>query len=115
MNWKRTALATIAFVAGGAVPIQLVTLSFGYAEYVRGITKQPQVIRVAHEFAQWYIPFIYIPALVILLGIVVYSGGIRACFGGSSSGSPQDSSVRSVSMACVRQAYCGVGYRGIRR
>ncbi len=32
MDNRRVALATLAFVAGGAVPIQLVTLSFGYAE-----------------------------------------------------------------------------------
>lgn len=40
---KRSALILLAFIAGGAVPIQLVTLSFGYAEYVRNISMGPQL------------------------------------------------------------------------
>lgn len=69
---RRVALTGLAFVAGGAVPIQLVTLSFGYAEYVEGIRMGPQVISTAHEFARWYIPLIYIPAMLVLLGVTLY-------------------------------------------
>lgn len=70
---RRTALALLAFVAGGVVPIQLVTLSFGYAQYVKGIGMGPRVFSVAHEFAAVYIPFALIPALVALIAIAVYS------------------------------------------
>ncbi len=72
MDNRRVALTTLAFVAGGAVPIQLVTLSFGYAEYFKGIRMGPQVISTAHLFAKWYIPLVYIPALLLLLGITLY-------------------------------------------
>ncbi len=70
---RRTVLAVIAFIAGGAVPIQLVTLSFGYAQYVRKIGVGPRVIAVAHEFASWYLPLVYLPALVALAAIAIYS------------------------------------------
>lgn len=72
-NQRRTLLAVIAFVAGGAVPIQLVTLSFGYSQYVHDATTKRQMIKLAHEFASWYIPLIYIPAFLILGGIAIYS------------------------------------------
>lgn len=70
---RRTVLACVAFVAGGAVPILLVTLSFGYAQYVKGIGMGPRVFSVAHEFAALYIPFALIPALVALVAIALYS------------------------------------------
>ncbi len=70
---RRTTLALVAFIAGGVVPIQLVTLSFGYSEYVKGVGLGPRVIATAHDFAGWYIPFVYIPALVALLGIGLYA------------------------------------------
>jgi hypothetical protein len=70
---RRTFLAVLAFITGGAVPIQLITLSFGYAQYVQGVPKGPQAIALAHEFAAQYIPFVYLPALVILAGIALYS------------------------------------------
>lgn len=54
------------------MPIQLVTLSFGYAQYVRGITIGPQVLSVAHEFARFYIPLVWIPALLGLGAIWAY-------------------------------------------
>ncbi len=57
----------------GAVPIQLVTLSFGYAQYMRGVTMGPQVMSVAHEFATWYIGLILIPSLLLLGGIAWFS------------------------------------------
>lgn len=70
---RRTFLAALAFLAGGAVPIQLVTLSFGYAQYLHGVPKGKQAIALAHEFAAQYLPFVYLPALVILAGIALYS------------------------------------------
>lgn len=70
---KRTGFALLAFVAGGAVPIQIVTLSFGYAQYVKEVGMGPRVIAVAHDFASWYIPLIYAPALVLLAVIAIYS------------------------------------------
>ncbi|MCH7564562.1 MAG: hypothetical protein IH968_12145 [Gemmatimonadetes bacterium] len=70
---RRVLLVLVAFAAGGAVPIQLVTLSFGYAQYVRGIAMGPQVLSVAHEFARFYIPFVWIPALIALAAIALYA------------------------------------------
>ncbi|MFQ5550344.1 MAG: hypothetical protein ACE5FJ_03800 [Gemmatimonadales bacterium] len=70
---RRTIIALLAFIAGGAVPIQLVTLSFGYAQYVRKVGMGPRVIAVAHEFAAWYIPLIYLPAIVLLVAIAIHS------------------------------------------
>lgn len=70
---RRALLILIAFLAGGAVPIQLVTLSFGYAQYVRKISLGPRVIHTAHEFARLYIPFVYLPAMVALIAIALYS------------------------------------------
>ncbi|MFQ5703462.1 MAG: hypothetical protein ACE5HT_05495 [Gemmatimonadales bacterium] len=69
---RRTLLAAVAFVAGGAVPIQLVTLSFGYAQYLKGVGMGPRVFATAHEFARFYIPFALVPALVILAAIAWY-------------------------------------------
>lgn len=63
----------MAFVAGGVVPIQLITLSFGYAQYVRGIPKGPDLLPTAHEIASWYVPFLFVPALLLLAGIAIYS------------------------------------------
>jgi len=70
---RRTLLILIAFVAGGAVPIQLITLSFGYAQYVRGIRMGPQVLQIANEFARWYMPLVLLPGLAALAAIVLYS------------------------------------------
>lgn len=69
---RRTTLATLAFVAGGAVPIQLITLSFGWAQYVQGVPKGPELIPTAHRFAEWYVPGLYVPALVILAVVALY-------------------------------------------
>lgn len=69
----RITLAALAFVAGGAVPIQLITLSFGSAQYVRDIPRGPALIPAAHQFAGIYFPFVYLPALAILAGIAFYS------------------------------------------
>jgi hypothetical protein len=71
---RRGLLVLVAFAAGAGVPIQLVTLSFGYAEYVKGVALPgPQLISVAHEFARFYIPFVWIPALVALAAIGWYT------------------------------------------
>ena len=70
---RRTILAFAALVAGGAVPIQIITLSFGYAQYVKQVGMGPRVITVAHDFASWYIPLIYVPALAALAAIAIYS------------------------------------------
>ncbi len=73
LDRRRALLVLLAFVAGGVVPIQLVTLSFGYAQYVKGVAIGPQVLSVAHEFARFYMPFVWVPALLLLVGIAVYA------------------------------------------
>ena len=70
---QRAVLVLLALLAGGAVPIQLVTLSFGYAQYVKQVTLGPKVIITAHQFATFYLPWIYLPAMVVLAGIVLYA------------------------------------------
>lgn len=70
---KRVALILLALFMGGAVPIQLITLSFGYAQYIRHVLKGPSLIQTAHAFASFYIPFVYLPSLTILLGITLYT------------------------------------------
>ncbi len=72
-NRTRRLLSVAAFVTGGAVPIQLLTLSFGYAQYVRGARAGPEMLALAHQFARVYIPAVYLPALVVLAAIAVYS------------------------------------------
>ena len=69
---KRAVLVLLSFFAGGAVPIQLVTLSFGYAQYVEGVVRGPKLFMTAHEFANLYIPLLYIPALVALIIVALY-------------------------------------------
>ena len=73
LDRRRTVLILLALFTGGAVPIQLITLSFGYAQYVQKVPLGPKMIMGAHEFAKGYIPFVYLPALVILIGIILYS------------------------------------------
>ncbi len=68
-----TLLGFAALFVGGFVPVQLVTLSFGYAQYGRGVKMGPELLGTAHQFAQGYIPFVYIPALVILAAVTIYS------------------------------------------
>lgn len=74
---RRTVLILFAWFCGAAVPIQLVTLSFGYAQYYRQESLGPKVIITAHEFAQYYIPWVYVPAMLVLVGITLYS---RKCY-----------------------------------
>lgn len=71
---KRAALVMLAFFCGGAVPIQLLTISFGYAQYIRGIKPMKEAVPVAHEFASAvYMPFVLLPALIMLAIIVAYT------------------------------------------
>ena len=100
----RMGLILLSLLAGGVVPIQLVTLSFGYAQYVREEALGPKVIRTAHEFAAWYIPWVYIPALVVLLLIIVgtrrsYPDIRRRIVGGLCAGA-----LATVALDAVRQA-----------
>lgn len=69
---RRALLILLAWIAGGAVPIQLVTLSFGYAQYVKHESLGPKVIMTAHQFARWYIPLVYVPAMAGLVAIALY-------------------------------------------
>jgi hypothetical protein len=100
----RRVLILLAFLAGGAAPIQLVTLSFGYAQYVRQEDLGPKVIRTAHEFAAWYIPWVYGPALVVLILIVLgtyrrYPDICRRILGGLGAGA-----IATLVLDAVRQA-----------
>ena len=70
---RRAFLVVVAWIAGAAVPIQLVTLSFGYAQYLRHESLGPKVILTAHEFARAYVPFVYLPALVALAAIAFHA------------------------------------------
>lgn len=70
---RRASLILLALFAGGAVPIQLITLSFGYSQYFQKIAMGPKMIIGAHEFAKYYLPIVYIPALLILVGLIMYS------------------------------------------
>lgn len=70
---RKSKLTLVALFTGGFVPIMIVVLSFGYAEYFKQQAIGPKIIRVAHEFGGPYALFVYIPALIILLGIINYS------------------------------------------
>jgi hypothetical protein len=69
---RRSLLILTAWAAGSAVPIQLVTLSFGYAQYYRQESLGPKVIITPHEFARLYIPWVYLPAMIALIAITLY-------------------------------------------
>ena len=69
---KRDSLILLALFAGGAVPVQLVTLSFGYAQYYKGFPGGPKAIMAAHQFALYYVPLVYLPTLVLLAAIALY-------------------------------------------
>lgn len=79
MDWpkgvdqKRIALALTALFAGGFVPIHAIVLSFGYAQYFRGVAMGPRVMQVAHEFATPYVLFLYVPSLIALAGITLHA------------------------------------------
>lgn len=73
MKTKKSLLTLVALFTGGIVPIQLIVLSFGYSEYYKDQEIGPKIIRVAHEFGLPYFLYVYIPALLILTGIIFYS------------------------------------------
>lgn len=70
---KKSVLTLLALFTGGFVPIHLIILSFGYAEYYKAQAIGPKIIRVAHEFGGPYMLYFYIPSLLILLFIILYS------------------------------------------
>jgi hypothetical protein len=70
---KKAILTLLVLFTGGFVPIQLVTLSFWYSQYHLGETLGPKMVRTAHEFAVPYIKFLYIPAIIVFIGIMIYS------------------------------------------
>lgn len=70
---KKSILTLLVLFTGGFVPIQLVTLSFWYSQYFVGETLGPKMVRTAHEFAVPYIEFLYIPAIIVFVGIMIYS------------------------------------------
>lgn len=97
-------LARLAFLAGCAVPIGAVVLSFGYAQYVEGVRMGPPVVASAHEFARLYIPFVYLPALVLVAGVAWYCRGrypslFRRIVVGASAGA-----IATLALDAVRQA-----------
>ncbi len=70
---KKSLLALLALFVGGFVPIQLITLSFGYAQYFKGIKMGPRVLKIAHQFGGPYMLYFYIPAMIVLIWIIFYS------------------------------------------
>lgn len=73
MDKKKSILTLVALFTGGIVPIHIVVLSFAYSEYYKQQAIGPKIIRVAHEFGGPYMLYFYIPALLILLGVTLYS------------------------------------------
>jgi len=70
---KKSLLTLLALFTGGFVPIHLIVLSFGYAQYYKGITMGPKVLKVAHQFGLPYALYFYLPAMLILIWIIFYS------------------------------------------
>ena len=70
---KKSVLTLLALFAGGFVPINIVVLSFGYSEYYRAQAIGPKIIGVAHEFGGPYMLYFYLPAMIGLLWIALYS------------------------------------------
>ncbi len=70
---KKSILTLLALFVGGFVPIQLITLSFGYAQYYKGIEMGPKLLKVAHEFGGPYMLYFYIPAMLVFIWTIFYS------------------------------------------
>lgn len=70
---QKSLLTLLALFTGGFVPISLILLSFGYSEYYKAQSLGPKIIRVAHEFGLPYTLYVYIPSLLILIGVILYS------------------------------------------
>jgi hypothetical protein len=73
MKSKKSFLTLLALFTGGFVPINLIVLSFAYSEYYKAQSIGPKIIRVAHEFGLPYTLYLYIPSLIILGWIILYS------------------------------------------
>jgi uncharacterized membrane protein YeaQ/YmgE (transglycosylase-associated protein family) len=69
---KKSYLTLLALFLGGFVPIQLITFSFGYSQYYKGIKFGPKVIKVAHEFGEPYFLYLYIPSILVLIWVILY-------------------------------------------
>lgn len=70
---KKSILTLLVLFTGGFVPIQLVTLSFWYSQYYKGETLGPKMVITAHDFAVPYIYYVYIPSIIVFIGIWIYS------------------------------------------
>ena len=70
---KKSVLTLLTLFAGGFVPIHLILLSFGYSEYYKAQAIGPKIIRVAHEFAVPYLYILYIPAIIFLIWVIIYT------------------------------------------
>jgi hypothetical protein len=73
MKSKKSLLTLLALFAGGFVPINLIVLSFGYSEYYKAQAIGPKIIKIAHEFGLPYVLYFYIPFMILLGWIIVYS------------------------------------------
>lgn len=72
-NFSRIAIIMSLLVCGAAIPIQLLTVSFGYAQYRGGEHLVPDALPLAHSFAaQIYIPWILLPGLLVLIVLSAY-------------------------------------------
>lgn len=66
-------IAVLGILALAAVPIQLVTFSFGYAQYVKGQRSMMAAFPLARDFAaDVYLPFVLAPALAALVWLALY-------------------------------------------
>ncbi len=70
---KKSILTLLALFTAGFVPIQLVTLSFAYSQYYKAETLGPKMVITAREFAIPYIYYVYVPSIIIFIGIWIYS------------------------------------------
>lgn len=70
---KKSFLTLVALFTGGFVPINIVVLSFGYSQLYKHQSLGPKALRVAHEFAWPYLLYLYIPSMIVLVAIALYS------------------------------------------
>jgi len=69
-------LTLIALLVGSAATPFLLLLASGNAMWLQGLTAMPQFLPVMHSFASTYVPFVWIPSLVILLLVTLLSARI---------------------------------------
>lgn len=70
---RRTALTLLALWAGGGATIFMLLLSSGYAMGLRGLTRMPEFLPVMHAFARVYVWAVWLPSLVALVLVALYS------------------------------------------